>query len=241
MSMAARDCPAHDALETTMTHEPNARVALITGATGGLGSAVVPAFESAGYSVVGCDAAHPDAAMRFDVTDPAAAATAVRGIIADRGRIDVLVNLVGAWRPQPPVSEISDEDWDGLFDINFKSVLVMSRAVLPHMIERGSGRIINVGARQGERGVGGNGPYSVAKAGVLALTEVMADETRDSGITVNAVVPSVIDTPGNRAGMPDADFDTWVPPAQLAATMVFLAGDEAASISGDRIHVFNRA
>ena len=81
----------------------------------------------------------------------------------------------------------------------------------------------------------------MAKAGVLALTEVMADETRDSGITVNAVVPSVIDTAGNRAGMPDEDFDAWVPPAQIAATMVFLASDEAASISGDRIHVFNRS
>ena len=239
--MAARGYPAHDALETPLTHESNTRVALITGAMGGLGSAVVPAFESAGYRVVGCDVTHPNTAMRFDVTDPAAASVAIQSILADHGRIDVLVNLVGALRPQPPVSEITDEDWDQLFNINFKSVLVMSRAVLPHMIERGSGRIINVGAKQGERGVGGNGPYSVAKAGVLALTEVMADETRDSGITVNAVVPSVIDTPGNRAGMPDADFDTWVPAAQLAATMVFLASDEAASISGGRIHVFNRA
>ena len=227
-----------------MTFETSARfapVALITGATGGLGSAVVPAFESAGYRVVASDAEHQDGAMRFDVTDPAAVATALEAILNHLGRIDVLVNLVGAWRPQPPISEITDEDWHGLFDINFKSVLVMSRAVLPHMIERGSGRIINVGAKQGERGVAGNGPYAVAKAGVLALTEVMADEVRDSGITVNAVVPSVIDTPGNRAGMPDADFNAWVPPAQLAATMVFLASEEAASISGDRIHVFNRA
>ncbi len=224
-----------------MTHAPGARVALITGATGGLGSAIVPEFEAAGYSVVSCDAAHPHVARQFDVTDPAAVENAVSDILTDFGRIDVLINLVGAWRPQNSISEITDEDWDGLFDINFKSVLVMSRAVLPHMIERGSGRIINVGAKQGERGAGGNGPYSVAKAGVLALTEVMADETRDFGITVNAVVPSVIDTPGNRAGMPDADFDAWVPPAQIAATMVFLASDEAASISGDRIHVFNRS
>jgi NAD(P)-dependent dehydrogenase (short-subunit alcohol dehydrogenase family) len=224
-----------------MTHDPSTRVALITGATGGLGSAIVPAFGSAGYSVVSCDAAHPHVARQFDVTDPAAVETAVSDILTDFGRIDVLVNLVGAWRPQDPISEITDEDWDGLFKINFKSVLVMSRAVLPHMIERGSGRIINVGAKQGERGAGGNGPYSVAKAGVLALTEVMADETRDSGITVNAVVPSVIDTPGNRAGMPDANFDVWVPPEQIAATMVFLASNEATSISGDRIHVFNKS
>lgn len=224
-----------------MTQEPGTRVALITGATGGLGSAIVPAFEAAGYVVVSCDASHPEEARRFDVTDRAAVDAAVRDILAEFGRIDVLINLVGAWRPQAPISEITDEDWDGLFNINFKSVMVMSRAVLPHMIERGGGRIINIGAKQGERGAGGNGPYSVAKAGVLALTEVMADETRDSGITVNAVVPSVIDTPGNRAGMPDADFDAWVPPAQIAATMVFLASDEAASISGDRIHVFNRS
>ena len=224
-----------------MTHDPSTKVALITGATGGLGSAIVPAFGSAGYSVVSCDAAHPDVARQFDVTDSAAVEAAVSRILTDFGRIDVLVNLVGAWRPQDPISEISDEDWDGLFKINFRSVLVMSRAVLPHMIERGSGCIINVGAKQGERGAGGNGPYSVAKAGVLALTEVMADETRDSGITVNAVVPSVIDTPGNRAAMPDADFDVWVPPAQIAAAMVFLASNEAESISGDRIHVFNKS
>jgi NAD(P)-dependent dehydrogenase (short-subunit alcohol dehydrogenase family) len=224
-----------------MTHDPGTRVALITGAAGGLGSAIVPAFEAAGYDVVSCDAAHPEVARQFDVTDRAAVDAAVRVILTDFGRIDALINLVGALRPQAPISEITDEDWDGLFNINFKSVLVMSRAVLPHMIERGSGRIINVGAKQGERGAGENGPYSVAKAGVLALTEVMADETRDSGITVNAVVPSVIDTPGNRAGMPDADFDAWVPPAQIAATMVFLASEEAASISGDRIHVFNRS
>jgi NAD(P)-dependent dehydrogenase (short-subunit alcohol dehydrogenase family) len=224
-----------------MTHDPGSRVALITGAAGGLGSAIVPAFESAGYSVVSCDASHPEVARRFNVTDPTAVDAAVRDILTDFGRIDVLVNLVGAWRPQDPISEITYEDWDGLYEINFKSVLVMSRAVLPHMIERGSGRIINVGAKQGERGAGRNGPYSVAKAGVMSLTEVMADETRDSGITVNAVVPSVIDTPGNRAGMPDADFSAWVPPAQIAATMVFLASDEAASISGDRIHVFNKS
>ncbi|MDA1256506.1 MAG: SDR family NAD(P)-dependent oxidoreductase [Chloroflexi bacterium] len=224
-----------------MTHGSNRRVALITGAAGGLGSAVVPVFKSAGYDVVGCDAAHPDEKMRFDVTDRVAVEAGLDGILADRGHIDVLVNLVGAWRPQSPVSEISDEDWDGLFDVNFKSVLVMSRAVLPHMIQRGAGRIINVGAKQGQHGVAGNGPYSVAKAGVLALTEVMADEVRDSGITVNAVIPSIIDTPGNRAGMPDADFGAWVPPDQLAAIMVFLASEEAASISGDRIQVFNRA
>ena len=224
-----------------MTHDPGKRVALITGAAGGLGSAIVPAFEAAGYSVVACDAAHPHVPRRFDVTDRVAVDAAVHDILVDFGRIDVLVNLVGAWQPQDPIAEITDEDWDGLFKINLKSVLVMSRAVLPHMIERGSGRIINVGAKQVERGAGGNGPYSVAKAGVLALTEVMADKTRDSGITVNAVVPSVIDTPGNRAGMPDADFDAWVPPAQIAATMVFLASDEAASISGDRIHVFNKS
>ena len=241
MWTAGRGCLGDDLSEIHMTDDSSTKVALITGGKGGLGSAIVPAFGSAGYRVVDCDAAHPDVARQFDVTDSAAVEAAVSRILTDFGRIDVLVNLVGAWRPQDPISEISDEDWDGLFKINFRSVLVMSRAVLPHMIERGSGCIINVGAKQGERGAGGNGPYSVAKAGVLALTEVMADETRDSGITVNAVVPSVIDTPGNRAGMPDANFDVWVPPEQIAATMVFLASNEATSISGDRIHVFNKS
>ncbi len=225
-----------------MTTNNHGRVALITGGNGGLGSIVVRAFEDAGYRVVREDPSDPGSSLEwFDVTDPGSAADAVRKILDGYGRIDVLVNLVGGWRPQPPISEIDDETWDGLLNINLRSTFVMSRAVLPHMIERGSGRVINIGAKQGERGTANNGPYAVAKAGVLALTEVMAAETLGSGVTVNALVPSVIDTPGNRAGMPDADFSAWVPPAHLAATMLFLCSDEAASISGDRIHVQNRA
>jgi NAD(P)-dependent dehydrogenase (short-subunit alcohol dehydrogenase family) len=225
-----------------MAVEREGRVALITGGAGGLGSTVVEGFEDAGHRVVREDSADGESRLEwFDVTDPGSAADAVRTIIDGYGRIDVLVNLVGGWRPQPPIAEIDDETWDGLLNINLKSTFVMSRAVLPHMIERGSGRVINIGAGQGERGTANNGPYAVAKAGVLALTEVMAAETLGAGVTVNALVPSVIDTPGNRAAMPDADFSAWVPPAHLSATILFLCSDEAASTSGERSHVLNRS
>ncbi|MFW6174169.1 MAG: SDR family NAD(P)-dependent oxidoreductase [Chloroflexota bacterium] len=225
-----------------MTSSAQGRVALITGAGGGLGSVVAPAFRSAGYQVVTEDPESRGSGPRwFDALDAEDAAAAVGRVVSAYGRIDVLLNLVGAFKPVPPVAEITDSEWESLFNVNLRSVLVVSRAVLPHMIDRGFGRIVNVGAKQGERGAAGSAPYAAAKAGVLALTEVMAEETRDKGVTVNAVVPSLIDTAANRQAMPDADFTRWTPPEHIAATMLFLSSDDAASISGERIHVFNQS
>ena len=220
----------------------NGKIALVTGGSGALGTAVVAALERSGYEVCRGSRDGSEAKLEwFDVTDTAQVNEAVQQIVDQYGQIDVLANLVGGWNMQPPITETTDEDLDRFIDLNLISAFKVSRAVAPHMVENGGGRIINVGAKPGEHGAAGNGPYGISKAGVLILTETMAEELKGTGVTVNALVPSIIDTAPNRAGMPDADFSTWVPPEHLASTLLFLCSDEAASITGERIHVLNRA
>ncbi len=216
------------------------RIALITGASGALGSAAARVFTDAGATVCECDM-KGDVKLRFDVTDPAQAASAVDCAVADHGRIDILLNIVGTWAPQPPVSEIDDATVEKLMAVNFTSVLNMSRAALPHMIANGWGRIVNIGAKQALKNTAGNSAYGAAKSAVIALTESIADEAGGDGVTCNAVVPSIMDTPANRSGMPDADFSKWVKPEHVAEAMTFLCTAAGGNINGAAIPVWNRS
>ncbi len=218
------------------------RVALITGATGGLGVKAREAFASAGATVVRRDRDDPDSPWRwFDATDPGEAQAAVENAVSAYGKIDILANLVGTWAPQPHVSEMPDDTLDDLFRVNFRSAFVMTRAVLPHMMANGWGRIINFGAKQALRGEAGNAAYGAAKAAVIALTESVAAEASDKGVTANVIIPSVIDTPANRQGMPQADYSRWVKPEHMADAMVFLCTESGGNINGARIPVWNRS
>lgn len=216
------------------------RVALITGASGALGSAAVKVFSEAGATICSCDRVG-DVQVRVDVTDPDQARDAVERAVKDHGRIDILLNVVGTWAPQPPVGEIDDGTVNKLMAVNFTSVLNMSRAALPHMARNRWGRIVNVGARQAIKNTAGNSAYGAAKAAVIALTESIADESGGDSITCNAVVPSVMDTPANREGMPGADFSSWVKPEHVAEAMAFLCTEAGGNINGATIPVWNRA
>lgn len=216
------------------------RIVLITGASGALGSAAVKVFSGAGAEVCPCDITG-GAPMRFDVTDPAQAAEAVDSIERNQGGVDILLNIVGTWAPQPQVGEIDDATVEKLMTVNFRSALNMSRAVLPHMTENRWGRIVNVGAKQALLNTAGNSAYGAAKAAVIALTQSIADEYGAEGVTCNAVVPSVIDTVANRAGMPGADFSSWVKPEHIAEVMAFLCTEAGGNINGATIPVWNRA
>jgi NAD(P)-dependent dehydrogenase (short-subunit alcohol dehydrogenase family) len=216
------------------------RIALITGASGALGSAAGKVFSDAGATICACDIAG-GAPLRFDVTDPAQAVKAVESAVRDHGRLDILLNIVGTWAPQPPVGEIDDATVERLMAVNFHSALNMSRAALPRMIGNGWGRIVNVGARQALKNTAGNSAYGAAKAAVIALTQSIADESGADGVTCNVVVPSVIDTAANRAGMPDSDFLNWVSPEHVAETMAFLCTEAGGNINGATIPVWNRA
>ena len=216
------------------------RIALITGASGALGRAALKVFTDAGATVCGCDKAGA-AQMRFDVTDPEQALEVVDLVVRDHGRLDILLNVVGTWKPQSPVHEITDDTFDLLMNVNFRSALNMSRAALPIMYDGKWGRIVNVGAKQGLQNTAKNSAYGVAKAAVISLTQSIAAESHSRGVTCNAVVPSTMDTPANRAGMPDADFTKWVQPTHVAETMAFLCTEAGGNINGATLPVWNRA
>ena len=153
------------------------------------------------------------------------------------GRIDVLCNIAGGFRMGAPVHQTQDADWDFLFDVNARSVLYMARAVVPLMLEAGAGKIVNVGAYSAQRGLARMGAYCAAKDAVIRLTEAMAAELREKNINVNCVLPTIIDTPENRAAMPNADPSRWVAPEDLANVIAFLASDGARAIHGAALPV----
>lgn len=225
------------------------RVVLVTGAAGNLGRAVAAAFAASGdrLALMDRDAGRLQAAfgaedagtrhLPCDLRDAAAVATAIEALAARWGPVDVLCHVAGGFDMGPAVHETSDLFFDGLFDLNARSLLHLSRAVVPGMRARGRGRIVTVGAASAQRGLGQMGAYTAAKSALLRLTEAMSDELRDAGIGVNAVLPSVLDTPENRAAMPDADPSRWVAPADVAAVMHFLASDAARAVHGAAVPV----
>ncbi|MEQ8858549.1 MAG: SDR family NAD(P)-dependent oxidoreductase [Pseudomonadales bacterium] len=221
-------------------NEFEGRVVLITGAAGALGSATAEYFAAAGATLALLDVADidgPHYSRRVDLTDSDACRAAVAAIEKDVGPIDIVANIAGGFAMGEAVHETSDETWNHLMGLNAHSVLNMARAVVPGMLERGRGRIVNVGAPPGQHGVAQLGAYSASKSVVIRLTEAMAGELREQGINVNCVLPTIIDTPPNRDAMPDADFGKWVKPAALAKVIGFLASDDAAPIHGAALPV----
>ncbi len=211
------------------------RVVLVTGAAGALGKAVVEKFATgdatvAQLDVVPIDNAHYSAVC--DLTDSESCKEAVAAIVDSLGTIDVLANIAGGFTMGETVHEISDETWDFMFGLNAKSVINMARAVLPVMLPRQSGKIVNIGARAGLRGAPNMAAYSASKSVVMRLTESLADELKEEGINVNAILPSIIDTERNRQDMPNADFNKWVAPAAIAEVVAFLASAAADPIHG---------
>lgn len=218
---------------------------VVTGAFGTLGSAVVEAALAAGARVAAIDrsAEAPPALAAasayggVDLGDAAAATAVFERIGADFGGIDALVNVAGTFRWET-VETGSLDTWDLLYAVNLRTAVAASRAAL--LLFGGSGRIVNIGAAAAARAGAGMGAYAASKAGVARLTEALAEELKDRAITVNAVLPSIIDTPQNRTDMPDADFARWVAPADLAAVIVFLLSDAARAITGASIPVTGR-
>jgi NAD(P)-dependent dehydrogenase (short-subunit alcohol dehydrogenase family) len=174
-----------------------------------------------------------------DLTDAAAAGAALDAVNAQCGGLDALLNIAGAFRWET-VADGSPASWDLMFDLNVKTALNASRAALPHLLRGKAGRIVNIGAGAGLKAGPGMGAYGASKAGVLRLTEALAEELKDKGVTVNAILPSIIDTPPNRRDMPDADFTRWVQPEEIAALIAFLLSAQAQAITGALIPVNGR-
>jgi NAD(P)-dependent dehydrogenase (short-subunit alcohol dehydrogenase family) len=225
------------------------QIVIITGAAGNLGRATATAFAEAGARRVlldnnaeGLRAAYgadqdDQVSITADLADEASLERAVETALAKFGRIDVLCNIAGGFRMGHPVHETPAEVWRLMIDLNAGSLIRMAHAVVPHMIAAGSGKIVNVAAMGGLRGGANMGAYAAAKSAVMRLTESMSAELRDKHINVNCVLPSIIDTPANRADMPKADPKRWVEPRALADVILFLASDRARAVHGASLPV----
>lgn len=220
------------------------RCALITGANGNLGRAVAAELASRGarLALLGRDAVAlrgtygDDTPNRMcigvDLLDVSQVKAALDTAVAHFGCVHLLCNLAGGFRMGEPVHETQPTTWDALWDLNVRTLLIMAQVVVPHLLQHGGGRIVNVGALSAQRGGAGLGAYAVTKAAIQRLTESMSAELKDFGINVNCVLPSIIDTPDNRSAMPDSDPTRWVAPVDLARVIAFLGSDDARAIHG---------
>jgi NAD(P)-dependent dehydrogenase (short-subunit alcohol dehydrogenase family) len=224
----------------------NGKVIVITGALGALGRVVAETAAKRGARVAGIDHAPSQAAATaerielgsVDLSDAAQAKKAIDTAAAHFGRLDALVNIAGGFTFEA-VAEGDGTSWQKMYALNVLTALNTSRAALPHLTVSDAGRIVNIGAMGALQAGSGMGPYAASKAGVHRLTEALAAEHKGK-VTVNAVLPSIIDTAANRASMPKADVSKWVTPLELAEVILFLVGDAASAVTGALIPVNGR-
>ncbi|BAR61512.1 3-ketoacyl-(acyl-carrier-protein) reductase [Bradyrhizobium diazoefficiens] len=222
------------------------KVLIVTGALGALGKVVAEIAQSRGARIAGIDYAPsqvPATPERIeiggvDLSDAAQAKTAADAAAKHFGRLDALINIAGGFAFET-VGDGDTKTWQRMYALNVLTALNASRAALPHLAASSAGRIINIGAMGALQAGNGMGPYAASKAGVHRLTEALASEWKGK-VTVNAVLPSIIDTTANRADMPKADFTKWVTPQELAEVILFLASDAASGVTGALIPVGGR-
>ena len=223
---------------------------IVTGAFGALGREAVRKAAAAGWRVAALDAgpSAPEGLLDpaghlilggVDLTDAGAAKAAIDAAAAKLGRIDALVNIAGGFTWET-LLDGDPASWERMFALNVKTTLNACRAAAPHLAASGAGAIVNIGANGALKAAAGMGAYAASKSGVHRLTEALAEELKASDVTVNAVLPSIIDTPRNRADMPNADHSRWVRPEALAKAVMFLASDAASAVTGAALPVRGR-
>lgn len=232
------------------------KVAIVTGAAGQLGRAVSTQLEAHGANLVLFDRKEGRLSKLYphaknssqlllietvDLVDQQSVRRAVEQVFSEFNQIDILVNAAGGYQAGDPTHATTDDSWDHMFDLNVRTLLNTTRTVVPHMLKRSYGKVINIGARPGLRGTKGAAAYSAAKSAVLRITESMAAELKDEGINVNAVIPGLLDTPANRESFPQSDHDRWVSLDEVAKVILFLASDDANAVHGILLPVLGRS
>jgi NAD(P)-dependent dehydrogenase (short-subunit alcohol dehydrogenase family) len=224
---------------------------LVAGGTGALGGAVLAELLDRGHPVTATWVVERErdrvesalgqrdglSLMQADLMDPAAVRAAVDSVEG----LGAVVNLVGGFASGPRVHETDPDEWDKLMRLNLRPGFLLARAAMPKLIERGGGAYVGVSARPALRPFAGAAAYVTSKAAVLAFVQALDADYRQDGVRANAVLPSVIDTPANRAGDPDADHSKWVAPAEIAKVIAFLVSDDSAVTSGAAVPVYGRA
>ncbi|HKF23291.1 MAG TPA: SDR family NAD(P)-dependent oxidoreductase [Candidatus Angelobacter sp.] len=231
------------------------KIALVTGGTGGLGRAVSLAFLREGASVIATyvikdeaealkDIAGSNAKLEIlplDVTDESACRNLVDGITARHGRLDVLVNTIGAYAGGKPLWETEAKLLQFMLALNLNSGFNMARAVVPPMLKRNAGAIVNIAAKAAFDHAAGAAAYAASKSAALALFDCLAQDLKGSGVRVNSVLPSIIDTQANREAMPNADFSKWPKPDEIAQVILFLSSDQAKLVHGAAVPVYGQS
>lgn len=232
------------------------KIVMITGAAGFLGSTTTHAFHNAGATIAVVDRLRNDMEQAFgetmpenehclyvaaDLLDEGSVANMVNQVIERFGRIDVLVNIAGGYSAGSPVHKTPLRTWDFMLNLNARSVFLVCRSVIPHMLNQSEGKIISVAARAGLQGKANMAAYVVSKSAVIRLTESMSAEVKDKNINVNCILPGTIDTERNREDTPDADFSKWVKPEDIANVILFLASDTSRAINGAAIPVYGQS
>jgi NAD(P)-dependent dehydrogenase (short-subunit alcohol dehydrogenase family) len=224
------------------------KVLVVTGSDGALGQAVALTLTGYGARLALIDysqarpAAQPAGALHYggiDLTVEDAARSVMERVVKETGRLDGLINVAGGFS-WGKIDGGAQGVWDAMYRINLKTAVISCQAALPYLLQGGAGRIVNVGAMGAVKAAVGMGAYAAAKAGVAKLTEALAEELKDRGVTVNAILPSTLDTPKNRLDMPQADFARWVTPAEAAEVIAFLVSDQARAVTGALIPVVGR-
>jgi len=223
------------------------KVLVVTGSDGTLGQAVAATLSFYGAKLAllthsRAAANVPAGALSYggiDLTLEEAARSAMAQIAKDAGGLDGLINVAGGFRLEKLAGATLDA-WDAMYKLNLRTAVNSCHAALPYLLKSGKGRIVNVGAMGAVKAAAGMGPYAASKAGVAQLTEALADELKDQRITVNAILPSTLDTPRNRLDMPKADFTRWVAPGDAAEVIAFLVSDEARAVTGALLPVVGR-
>ncbi len=223
------------------------KVVVITGGTGALGTVVARRLQKEGATVFSTSTDNQSSSpatkvtqgtinvLKADVTDEASVMRLFDEVIRTGQKVDVVVNTVGGFVPGKPVADTPVADWDLMMTLNLKSTFLCTREALRRMKGKPYGRVINIGAMTGLNPQPGRAAYSISKAGVALLTELAAREVKGTGITVNAIAPSIIDTAVNRNSMPGEDYTKWVKPEEIAETICFLCSVEAGSVTGTTI------
>ena len=223
------------------------KVLAVTGSDGALGRAVVAVLSAYGARVAlisrsQAPSSSSGAALPFggvDLTLADAARSVMERIVSKAGRLDGLINLAGGFQLEKLAGGTLDS-WNAMYKLNLMTAVNACQAALPYLVQSRGGRIVNVGAMGAVQAAAGMGPYAASKAGVAQLTEALAAEMKEHGVTVNAILPSTLDTPKNRLDMPQADFTRWVAPAEAAQVIAFLVSDQASAVTGALIPVAGR-
>jgi NAD(P)-dependent dehydrogenase (short-subunit alcohol dehydrogenase family) len=224
------------------------KVIAVTGAFGALGAAVSATLADCGARVARLDHAPvpvgpPASSLAYggvDLADDTAAASIMSRIVQETGRLDGLVNIAGGFHFEKLEGGIL-KNWDAMYRMNLRTAVACCQAALAYLLKSGDARIINIGALGALKATAGMGGYAASKAGIAKLTEALADELKDRGVTVNALLPSTLDTARNRLDMPTADFTRWVAPAAIGDVIAFLFSDSARAVTGALIPVAGRA